>query len=231
MEVGAGVGSLTVALAAAGCEVVAVELDRAILPALREVVAPWPNVRVVEADALRADWVELLGPGRWALVANLPYAISVPLTVDLLDRVPTIDPLVVMVQREVGDRLLARPGDEAYGPLGIRIAYHAEVRLDRRVPADVFWPRPKVDSVIARLTRREPPVDVDPVALFRVVDVAFAERRKTMVNALRRLDLDLREATQLCRASEVEPSDRPDRIDLGGFARITTALVARGWRP
>jgi 16S rRNA (adenine1518-N6/adenine1519-N6)-dimethyltransferase len=194
LEVGAGLGSITVALAEAGCEVLAVEFDNRLTPALREVVSAYPNVHVEQLDVMRVDWHELLGGQRWTMVSNLPYNISVPLMVDLLEGVPQIDRFVVMVQREVGERFVAQAGDDAYGTVSLRVSYHADAELLRRIPADVFWPRPNVDSVLVRIDRRTPSVDVDPVSLFAVVEESFAERRKTMANALRRLGLGLPDA-------------------------------------
>ena len=231
LEVGAGLGSITVALAEAGCEVLAVEFDRRLTPALREVVSAFPNVRVEQVDVMRADWHGLLGDERWTMVSNLPYNISVPLMVDLLEGVPQIDRFVVMVQREVGERLVANAGDEAYGTVSVRVAYRADTELVRRIPADVFWPRPKVDSVLVRIDRRKPPVDVDPDALFVVVEESFAERRKTMANALRRLGLGLPEANEVLGRSGVDPSIRGERLGLEDFARVTDGLLAEGWRP
>jgi 16S rRNA (adenine1518-N6/adenine1519-N6)-dimethyltransferase len=234
LEVGAGLGSITVALAETGAKVVAVEFDRRLTPALREVVSASSNVRVEQLDAMRVDWRDLLGDEgeeRWTMVSNLPYNISVPLMVDLLEGVPQIERFLVMVQREVGERFVARAGDEAYGTVSVRVAYHADAELIRRIPADVFWPRPKVDSVLVRIERRRPPVDVDPVALFAVVEESFAERRKTMANALRRLGLGLPEARRILGESGVDPSTRAERLGLEDFARVTDALVAEGWRP
>lgn len=231
MEVGAGLGSITVALAEAGCEVLAVEFDRRLTPALREVVSAYANVRVEQLDVMRVDWHEILGGEPWTLVSNLPYNISVPLMVDLLEGVPQIDPFVVMVQREVGERFVARAGDEAYGTVSVRVAYRGAAELLRRIPADVFWPRPNVDSVLVRIDRRNPPVDVDPVALFVVVEESFAERRKTMANALRRLGLGLPDANRVLGRSGVDPSIRGERLGLEDFARVTDALLAEGWRP
>jgi 16S rRNA (adenine1518-N6/adenine1519-N6)-dimethyltransferase len=231
LEVGAGFGSITVALAEAGCEVLAVEFDRGIAPALEEVVADLPLVRVERADAMHADWASLLGDGPWAMVSNLPFNISVPLLVELLEEVPTIVSYAVMVQREVGERLAAGPGEEAYGTVSVRVAYRADARVVRRVPAAVFWPRPNVDSVVVRLTPHPPPVDVDARALFRVVDEGFAERRKTMANAVRRLGLELSDANRILAASGVEPAARAEELGLEAFARVTTSLLEEGWRP
>lgn len=231
LEVGAGFGSITLELARAGTHVLAVEFDRQLVPALREVAGGLPGVRIEAVDAMRADWDRLLEGDRWVLVANLPYNISVPLLVELLEDVPKIVRYVVMVQREVGERLVAGPGDEAYGTVSLRMSYRADTELLRRVPADVFWPRPNVDSVLVRLDPRPPSVSVDPIALFRVVEVAFGERRKTMVNALRRLGRSRDEAEGALVATGIDPSTRPEQVGLEGFARLTEGLLARGWRP
>jgi 16S rRNA (adenine1518-N6/adenine1519-N6)-dimethyltransferase len=232
VEIGAGLGSLTVALAAVGCHVLAIETDRRLVSALKEVVANTPDVRVEEVDAMRADWDALLGPDDgWATVSNLPYNISVPLLLDLLERVPAIDRYVVMVQKEVGERLVASTGDEAYGSVSVRVAYRADAALVRRVPADVFWPRPKVGSVLVRLVPRPPRVATDPSALFRVVEEGFAERRKTMANALRRLGLDADTSAEVMRASGFDARTRAERLALEDFARITEALLEMGWSP
>ena len=230
VEVGAGLGSLTVALADAGARVLAIEVDRGLSEALREVVGSYPNVRIDVADAMHADWPTALGADRWSMVSNLPYNVSVPLVLDLLRTAP-IDRYVVMVQREVGERLVARPGEEAYGAVSVRVAYRADARVLRRVPADVFWPRPKVDSVLVRLDPRPPAVDVDPAALFAVVDEGFAERRKTMANALRRLGRDGGEAAEILRAVDPDPSVRAERLGLDAFAAIARAMLEQGWRP
>jgi 16S rRNA (adenine1518-N6/adenine1519-N6)-dimethyltransferase len=228
VEVGAGFGSLTVALAAAGADVVAIEFDRGIVPALREVTAPLPAVRVVQRDVMRADWDELLGDAApWTLCANLPYNIAVPLVLDMLASVPRVRRLVVMVQREVGERLAAGPGDPNYGAVSLHVAYRATAERVRRVPASVFWPKPSVDSVVVRLDRRDaPPVAVDEATLWRVVDGSFAERRKTMRNALRRLGLDRAEAEGVLASARVAPAARPEELDLGAFAMIAEALPA-----
>ncbi len=231
LEVGAGLGSLTVPLADAGCRVLAIEVDPRLSAALREVVAGAANVRIEVADAMRMDWASTLGSERWSMVSNLPYNVSVPLVLELLESAPAIDRYVVMVQREVGERLVAGPGDEGYGAVSVRVAYRADARVMRRVPADVFWPRPTVDSVIVRLEVRPPPVDVDRVALFAVVDEGFAERRKTMANALRRLGLNAADATDLLRAVDLDPNARAERLGLDGFAAIAVTMLERGWMP
>jgi len=228
LEVGPGLGSLTVALAATGAEVLAVELDRALVPALQEVLAPFPRVRLEVGDALRMDWDAALPAGDWRMVSNLPYNVAVPLLMDMLDRAPRISEYLVMVQREVGERLTAQPGEDAYGAASVRVAYWARAELVRRVPANVFWPRPNVESVTVRLTPRPAPVDVDRGALFRLVEEGFAERRKTMGNALRRLGLDRPSAARVLRAEGLEPDVRAERLGLPEFARLAEALRQEG---
>jgi 16S rRNA (adenine1518-N6/adenine1519-N6)-dimethyltransferase len=135
-----------------------------------------------------------------------------------------------MVQREVADRLAARPGAEAYGAVSAKVAYRAEVEVLRRVPREVFWPRPAIESTVLRFTRRSArlDVDVDSRALFSVIDAAFAERRKTMSNAVRRLGLSADAAREVLGSTGIEPSVRAETLDLAAFARLTDALVRRG---
>jgi 16S rRNA (adenine1518-N6/adenine1519-N6)-dimethyltransferase len=231
LEVGAGLGSLTLALAETGADVVAVEVDRSLLPALQEVLAGRDNVRIKHADALTADWGVLLpDPGPWILVANLPYNVAVLVVLGLLEREPRVERQLVMVQREVGERLVAPPGGSAFGAVTLRVAYRAHAEVLRRVPPSVFWPRPGVDSVLVRLTRRPPPVSVVEGDLWRVIDEAFAQRRKTMRNALVRLGLGHDEAVAALEACGVDPSTRPERLGLEAFAclaeRVARALAS-----
>jgi 16S rRNA (adenine1518-N6/adenine1519-N6)-dimethyltransferase len=226
VEVGPGLGSLTVALAETGAEVTAVELDRHLLPVLRSVVEPL-GVRVVEGDAMTLDWNEVLGGAvagaggvRWALVANLPYNVATPLVLDLLDRVPTIDRMLVMVQREVGERLAAAPGSKAYGIPSIKVAYRAQAEVVGRVPPTVFLPQPRVDSALVRLRRLpEPPVDVDPDRLFRLVEAGFGQRRKM----LRRSLASLVDPSVFDRAG-VRPDARAEELSLEDWARLANAV-------
>ena len=225
VEVGAGFGSLTVALAATGAKVTAVEFDRALIPALEEVTAGIGNISLLQGDAMKMDWAELTTGAEWTLCANLPYNIATPLVLDILAGVPAIKRFVVMVQREAGERLVAQAGEERYGAVSVRVAYAATARLIRAVPATVFWPRPTVESVVVRLDRlAEPSVAVDRTRLWRVIDVAFAERRKTMRNALRRLGLDLETADRVLAESDVGSSQRPEELALAAFARIAERI-------
>jgi 16S rRNA (adenine1518-N6/adenine1519-N6)-dimethyltransferase len=228
VEVGPGLGSLTVVLAGTGARVLAVERDRALVPALLEVLAPYPLVRLEVRDASKMDWDAELPAGEWTMVSNLPYNVAVPLLMDMLDRGPRITEYLVTVQREVGERLTAQPGEDAYGAVSVRVAYRAHAELVRRIPADVFWPRPRVESVTVRLTPRPAPVEVDRAALFRVIDEGFAERRKTMGNALKRLGLDAPSAARVLSQSGVGPDIRAERLGLAEFARIAEVLRREG---
>ena len=213
VEIGAGVGSLTLALVESGAAVTAVEVDRRLVPALREVVGDRP-VRVVEADAMALDWRELLGDeGPWVLVANLPYNIATPLVADLLDGVPAIGRMVVMVQREVGERLVAGVGDEAYGAVSVKVAYWAEAALLGRVPATVFWPQPKVESVLVGIRRRPSVPEADRAWLFRLVAAGFNQRRKTLRRALGGFVVDF-------AAAGVSPSARAEELDVTAWVKL-----------
>ena len=221
VEIGAGLGSLTRALAETGADVLAIELDRALIPALEESVDGLDAVRVLPADAMGFGWLEALGDEEWILSGNLPYNVATPLVLETLARAPRIRRLVVMVQREVGERLAAGPGEEGYGAPSVRVAYRARAAILRRVPPAVFWPRPKVESVVVAFDRRErPPVAVEEARLWPVVDAGFAERRKTMRNALRRLGLDVGEADRSLAEAGIDPAARAETLSLEDFARL-----------
>jgi 16S rRNA (adenine1518-N6/adenine1519-N6)-dimethyltransferase len=229
VEVGAGLGSLTVALADLGAEVLAIELDRSLVPALEEILGDRSNVRVLVEDAMRVPWSEVLEGGPWTMASNLPYNVAVPVVTELLERAPQVQRFVVMVQREVGERLAARAGDDAYGAVSVRVAYHAEARVLRRVPPSVFWPEPQVDSVVVELVRRpEPPVATPRGRLFRVVEEGFAQRRKTMANALVRLGLARPEALALLRGSGIDERARAESLSLEQFARLAEGVPWSG---
>ena len=230
VEVGAGFGSVTLALAATGAHVVAIEFDRAVAPALREVVAGVDRISVVVADALSLDWAAILGRERWTMASNLPYNIAVPVLMRMLEEAPRVSPYVVVVQRELAERLAAVSGSPAYGGVSVKLAFHADVQTLRRVPSEVFWPRPSIDSSVIRLTPRPPRlgVDVDRGPLFAVIDAAFAERRKTMSNALRRLGAGAPTVRRVLSDAGVEPSSRPEELDVAAFARLTSELIGAG---
>jgi 16S rRNA (adenine1518-N6/adenine1519-N6)-dimethyltransferase len=226
VEVGPGLGSLTIALCDAGATVTAVELDRHVVGALHEVVGDLP-VRVVLADALDVDWREMLGDaGRWAMVANLPYNVATPLVVRCLERAPMVDRFTVMVQREVGERLAAAPGGREYGAVSVKVAYYGSARVVGTVPPTVFVPRPKVDSAIVTLVRHErPPVAVPDVdRLFEIVRAGFATRRKTLRRALAPLFGD--RSAPLLDAAGIDPSARAETLGLAQWAALARVEAA-----
>ncbi len=222
LEIGPGVGSLTLALVETGAEVTAVEIDDVLAGVVAEVTAG-RAVRVVHADAMTVDWSDVLGDGPWHLVANLPYNVSVPLVCDLLDDVPAIDSMVVMVQREVADRLVAAPGDGAYGLPSVKVAYHAEARMVGRVPPSVFLPRPRVDSALVRIERRSSPaVEGDPEILFALVRAGFGQRRKMVRRSLAGL-IDV----ETIGAAGVDPTARAEALTLDDWATLAREVAGR----
>lgn len=225
VEVGAGLGALTLAIAETGATVRALELDRGLVRVLAEVLADNPNASVVEADAMNADWTGiLLGAPSWMLVANLPYNIATPLVADLLDEVPAIEKMVVMVQREVGERLAASPGDPAYGAVSVKVSYWAKARLLGDVPPTVFMPRPKVMSTIVEITRRPAPaVDagVDRQLVFALVRAGFGHRRKMLRRSLAGLV-----TAEHFAAAGVRPEARAEELDVADWGRLTAVVQA-----
>jgi 16S rRNA (adenine1518-N6/adenine1519-N6)-dimethyltransferase len=224
VEVGAGLGSLTLALAEAGAQVVAVEVDRRLAAALRDVVAGLA-VEVVEADALRLSWPELLAgrPEPIDLVANLPYRVATPVMLRVLEEAPAIGRCLVMVQREVGERWVAGPGNPAYGAVSVKVAYWARASVVGRVPATVFVPRPKVDSVLVRLVRRERPA-VNPAVvpyprLVSVLQAGFAHRRQMLRRALS----GMVDPQDFDRAG-VDPKARAETLDVAAWGRLAEQL-------
>jgi len=220
VEVGAGLGSLTLALAETGAEVTAVEVDRGIVPVLREVTAGIGSVRVVEGDAMSLDWAALLvGSTSWTLVANLPYNIATPLIVDLLNGVPAISRMLVMVQLEAAERFAAGPGSSQYGAVSVRVAHRAEARIVGRVPASVFLPKPNVESALVELTRRAQVRPVDEVALDRLLRAGFGQRRKMLRRSLAGII-----AEDAIAAAGIEPTARPETLGLDEWYALTDAV-------
>ena len=221
VEIGAGLGSLTLALAETGAEVTAVEIDRHLVPLLREQVEPH-GVRVVEADAMTIDWAELLGDDPWTLVANLPYNVATPLVADLLDGVPAIRRMLVMVQREVGERLAASAGDDAYGAVSVKVAYWAEARMAGLVPASVFLPRPNVESVLVELVRRpELATAADPERLYALINTGFGQRRKMLRRSLAALV-----SPEAFVTAGVAPESRAEELTVEDWGRLAEASPA-----
>ncbi len=222
IEVGPGVGSLTLALTDAGARVLTLELDQHLVPVLREVVGD-RAVEIVQGDALDVAWAPLLErSSRWAMVSNLPYNVATPVVVRALEEAPMIDRMLVMVQREVGERLAARVDTREYGAVTVKVAYYADARVVGIVPPTVFTPRPNVESALVKLVRHPAPVAVDdPARLFELVRAGFATRRKTLRNALTPVLGD--HAESVLQAAGIDPKRRAETLDLPDWAAVARA--------
>ncbi len=228
LEVGPGLGSLTLALLAVARRVVAIEIDEDLAEALPATVAAYAPEQadafeVVQADALRIT--ELPDPQPTALVANLPYNVSVPVLLHLLGLLPTLERGLVMVQAEVADRLAAGPGSKVYGVPSVKAAWYADVRRAGAVGRNVFWPAPNVDSGLVAWTRHDPPeTTATRDQVFAVIDAAFAHRRKMLRSTLKDLAGSAQAAEAALNAAGVDPTARGEVIGVLEFARIAEAL-------
>lgn len=244
LEVGAGLGTLTAALAATGASVLAVELDDRLIPILRAATAGSPHVRIVHGDIMTMDLVELVRKegtppsspipqeGSLKIVANLPYGIASPLLIRALESLPALERAVVTVQAEVGERMRADPGSKAYGALTVAVQYRADAARVMRVPPGAFYPPPEVESAVLRLTvLPRPRVAVDEALFFAVVRAAFGQRRKVLRNALAGLRPDAGAAPvepaqveEACRRAGIDPRRRGETLSLEEFAALADAL-------
>jgi 16S rRNA (adenine1518-N6/adenine1519-N6)-dimethyltransferase len=222
VEVGAGLGSLTLALIEVGAEVTAVELDAHLVPVLRSVVEP--AATVVEADAMQLDWAALLGPvdpaRPWALVANLPYNIATPLVLDVLEAVPAIERMVVLVQLEVGERLAAGPGTKTYGIPSVKRAWWADASVVAKVAPSVFIPPPRVTSAVVDLRRHAPAgSEAERAVVFDLIETGFNQRRKML-----RRSLSAKAGPGDLEAAGIRPEARAEELTLPDWQRLAAVL-------
>ncbi|MFS0725086.1 16S rRNA (adenine(1518)-N(6)/adenine(1519)-N(6))-dimethyltransferase RsmA [Paenibacillus sp. 1P07SE] len=238
LEIGPGIGALTQELAAVAGKVTAVEIDRRLIPILRDILADTPQVEVIQGDVLELDLRKLLeqqfeGCGGVSVVANLPYYVTTPILMKLLEERLPLENIVVMIQKEVAERMAASPGGKVYGSLSVAVQYYCEPELVCTVPHTVFIPQPNVDSAVIKLTlRKEPPVRVsDETFYFRVVQASFAQRRKTLANNLTAfVGKERREALiGLLEEIGVAPTRRGETLSLAEFAAVSEALLGAGW--
>ena len=226
LEVGPGLGSLTLALLPHVRRVVAVEIDPVLAKALPATVAEHAPTLADRLDVVAADALQLTGvpgPAPTAIVANLPYNVAVPVLLHLLEVLPSLDHGLVMVQAEVADRLAAPPGSRTYGVPSVKAAWWARTYRAGAVPRSVFWPVPNVDSALVAFTRREPPATSSPRdAVFAVVDAAFAQRRKSLRAALAGWAGSAAAAEAALRAAGIEPSTRGEALAVEDFARLAS---------
>ncbi|MFZ3453879.1 16S rRNA (adenine(1518)-N(6)/adenine(1519)-N(6))-dimethyltransferase RsmA [Arthrobacter sp. 7Tela_A1] len=229
LEVGPGLGSLTLGLLDAAREVVAVEIDPVLAGRLPETVRTWrpaeaQNLHVVLADAMR---VTELPAQPTALVANLPYNVAVPVVLHLLENFPTLRHGLVMVQDEVADRLAAKPGSKTYGVPSVKAAWYGTMRKAGVIGMNVFWPAPKIASGLVGFERHTPPdTTASREEVFAVIDAAFAQRRKTLRAALAGWAGSPAEAEHALRAAGVDPSARGEVLDIHAYTRIAEARHA-----
>lgn len=226
LEVGPGLGSLTLGLLSVGVHVIAVEIDPVLAEALPDTVERLQpgnveRLEVIAGDALR---IRDLPRAPDALVANLPYNVAVPVVLHLLEAFPSLRTGLVMVQAEVADRLVAPPGSRTYGVPSVKLAWFARAERAGSVPASVFWPVPRVESGLVAFTRHDPPTSAaSRPEVFAVIDAAFAQRRKTLRAALAGWAGSAAEAERVLLAAGVDPSARGESLDIASFARIASA--------
>lgn len=223
LEIGPGLGSLTSQLSATS-KVVAIELDRYLIPALEEVLNHFgkrENVEIVQEDAMKIDWQEFFAQrqGVWKMVANLPYNIATPLLVTLLENAPEIQAIYVMVQLEVGERFAASPKSKAYGIPSVKAQYWAETKVLGKVSPNVFLPVPKVDSAILQIIRKSSPPEVNYANFSRLIQTAFQHRRKMIRKSLNTL-------VPLANFSiaEVSPQARPEELSVTDWVKLAKTL-------
>lgn len=236
LEIGPGLGSLTQKLAEQAGQVVTVEIDKTLLPALAESLAPYDNIQLINADAMQTDFAALLAPHLsrpdlhegFMAVANLPYYITTPLIMRFLESDTPWRRLVFMVQKEMAERMQAAPGGKDYGALSLAVQYRAKASIAFKVPATVFLPRPKVDSAVIVLDRLSaPPVGVqDETLLFEIIRAGFNQRRKTIANSLSRvLKLDKDLIGMALNEAQINPTRRAETLTLAEFAEVANALA------
>lgn len=229
VEIGPGLGVLTQALAEQPCQVIAIELDKHLLPILGENLGEHPNIHLVNNDVLKVNLdrlvQELTGKKSYKVMANLPYYITTPILMYLLEQRFNIDLMVFMMQKEVAERILASPGTKAYGSLSVATQYFTKPELVTKVPSTVFIPQPEVESAVVKFSKRTgPPVRlVDEKVFFKIVRAAFGQRRKTLVNALSggQLGLEKKQVLALLEEAEVDGSRRGETLSLEEFALVS----------
>lgn len=226
LEIGPGIGTLTQGLAEAGAQVTAVELDKKLPAVLAETLAGYDNVRIVPGDILKVNIPELMGEGAFKVAANLPYYITTPILMTLLERHLPITTMVTMVQKEVAERMTAKPGSKTYGALSVAVQYYTQPEIVLDVPPKSFIPAPEVDSVvIACRVRTEPAVKVkDEKRFFRVVRAAFGQRRKTLFNALKGAGFLKDEVRLAMEQAGIAAERRGETLSLQEFAALADAF-------
>lgn len=228
LEVGPGIGTLTQGLAQSGADVTAIELDRRLLEVLDTTLASYDNVRIIHGDVLKLDVPSIMNHKPFKVVANLPYYITTPIIMSLLESKLPIERLVVMVQKEVALRMVAKPGTKDYGALSVAVQYYTEPDIVLDVPPKSFLPAPAVtSSVIHCVLRDKPPVDViDEKLFFRVVKAGFAQRRKTFANTMKTTGLSKDRIEELLAKANIDGQRRGETFTLQEFADVANAWAS-----
>ena len=228
LEVGPGIGTLTQGLAQSGADVTAIELDRRLLEVLDTTLASYDNVRIVHGDVLKLDVPTIMNHKPFKVVANLPYYITTPIIMSLLESKLPIERLVVMVQKEVALRMVAKPGTKDYGALSVAVQYYTEPDIVLDVPPKSFLPAPAVTSSVIRCVLRDkPPVDViDEKLFFRVVKAGFAQRRKTFSNTMKTTGLSKDRIEELLAKANIDGQRRGETFTLQEFADVANAWAS-----
>lgn len=225
LEIGPGIGTLTQGLAETGCRVVAVEIDARLLKILDKTLAGYDNIRIIHGDILKIDISREILAEKYKVVANLPYYITTPIILSLLEQRLPIERLVTMVQKEVAERMIAQPGGKDYGALSVAVQYYTHPEIMFTVPPKSFIPAPAVESAVIRcIMRDKPPVDInDEKKFFRVVKAAFAQRRKTLNNNLKGAGLSADEVELILKTANIDGTRRGETLSLDEFAAIANA--------
>lgn len=226
LEIGPGIGTLTQALCEAGADVTCVELDKRLPEILSHTLEAYDNVRVIQGDILKVNILEIMGDEPFKVVANLPYYITTPIIMALLEKHLPITDIVVMVQKEVAQRMAAEPGGKTYGALSVAVQYYTVPQIALYVPPRSFMPPPEVDSVVVDCkVRTNPAVDlIDEKMFFRVVKAAFGQRRKTLNNALKSVGVDKNIIADVLTKAGVETTRRGETLTMDEFAAISNIL-------
>lgn len=236
LEIGPGIGTMTQYLAERAKTVIAVEIDKNLIPILQDTLSPYANVTIMNEDILKVDINHIVdkynGGKPIKVVANLPYYITTPIIMALFEKHVALQSITIMVQKEVADRMQVGPGTKDYGALSLAVQYYAYPEIVVRVPASCFMPRPNVDSTVIRLTRYEkPPVEVtDEVYLFAVIRASFNQRRKTLVNGLTNagnLGISRDNIISVLEEMQLSPAVRGETLTLKQFAELSNCLLSK----
>lgn len=241
IEIGPGIGVLTAEAAESAAKVIAIEIDKKLIPILGETLADYDNIRVINQDILKTDINEIIREEREAgsftggvkIMGNLPYYITTPIIMGILEKGVEADSITIMMQKEVADRIKSSPGGKIYGAISVAVQYYCEVEQVASVPKEVFVPRPKVDSAVLKLTiRKERPVDlIDEKSFFACIKAGFGQRRKTLLNSLTGVNgLGKEDIKEVLENAGVDAARRAETLDITEFAAIANGVAERSRR-